>query len=35
MEITCFLFNSGGLEVAAEFNIKDRDAAGSVDFVVL
>ncbi len=35
LEITSVLFNSGELEVAAEFKTKDRDAAGSVDFVVL
>ena len=29
------LFDSGDLEVAAEFSTKDKDAAGSVDFVVL
>ena len=29
------LFAAGELEVAAKFNAKDRDAAGSVDFVVL
>lgn len=30
-----YLFCSGELEVAAEFNTTDSDAAGSVDFVVL
>ena len=29
------LFDSGDLEVAAEFSTKDKDAAGSVNFVVL
>ena len=29
------LCDSGHLEVAAEFSTKDKDAAGSVDFVVL
>ena len=28
------MFDPGELEVAAEFSTKDRDAAGSVDFVV-
>ena len=28
------LFSPGGLEVAAELSTKNRDAAGSVDFVV-
>ena len=29
------LFDPGDLEIAAEFNTKDCDAAGSVDFAVL
>ncbi len=29
------LFAAGELEIAAEFNAKDSDAAGSADFVVL
>ncbi len=31
----CVWLDSGDLEVAAEFSTKDKDAAGSVDFVVL
>ena len=36
LKMTVFvLFDSGDLEVAAEFSTKNKDAAGSVDFVVL